>query len=204
MADGQKDKTAIWVALIAAFSSIAVVLINNAYHPVQPTIITTPPAPKPQPQPNVPPDTHSEPTPAVKTPDSHGEKSRGDTSPAQETGGSSDQSSSPKKQVELDNHLPKGPTRVSSGVMQSLKLSGSNPEYPPIARAAHVSGAVVLHAIISKNGTITDLTVISGPEMLRKAATEAAKDWRYKPYLLNGEPTEVDTEITINFNFGGG
>jgi protein TonB len=99
---------------------------------------------------------------------------------------------------------PKGPQRVSSGVMQGSKLSGSNPTYPPIARAAHVSGAVVLHAVISKTGTIERLEVISGPEMLRSAATEAVQNWRYKPYLLNGEPTEVDTQITVNFNFGGG
>jgi protein TonB len=99
---------------------------------------------------------------------------------------------------------PKGPQRVSSGVMAGSKLSGANPVYPPIARAAHVSGAVVLHAIISKEGTIKNLSVISGPEMLRTAATEAVQNWRYKPYLLNGEPTEVDTQITVNFNFGGG
>src|SRR5579862_1912319 len=61
---------------------------------------------------------------------------------------------------------PKGPTRVSSGVMQGAKISGATPVYPPIAKAAHVSGAVVLHAIISKEGTIKNLTVISGPEML--------------------------------------
>jgi protein TonB len=84
------------------------------------------------------------------------------------------------------------------------KLSGSNPVYPPIAKAAHVSGAVVLHAIISKSGTIENLEVISGPEMLRNAATEAVRGWRYKPYILNGEPTEVETTVTVNFNFGGG
>jgi protein TonB len=99
---------------------------------------------------------------------------------------------------------PKGPQRVSSGVVSGLKISGGNPTYPPIARAAHVSGAVVLHAVISKTGTIEKLEVISGPEMLRTAATEAVQNWRYKPYLLNGEPTEVDTQITVNFNFGGG
>jgi protein TonB len=99
---------------------------------------------------------------------------------------------------------PKGPARVSSGVISGLKISGSNPTYPPIARAAHVSGAVVLHAVISKTGSIEKLEVISGPEMLRTAATEAVRNWRYKPYLLNGDPTEVDTQITVNFNFGGG
>jgi protein TonB len=62
---------------------------------------------------------------------------------------------------------------------------------------------VVLHAIIDKNGNIKNLQAISGPEMLRSAAIDAVQRWRYKPYLLNGEPTEVDTTITVNFNFGG-
>ena len=98
---------------------------------------------------------------------------------------------------------PKGPQRVSSGVIAGMKIGGITPTYPPIARAAHVSGAVVLHAIISKAGTIQNLQVISGPEMLRSAATEAVRTWRYKPYILNGSPTEVETTITVNFNFGG-
>ena len=77
------------------------------------------------------------------------------------------------------------------------------PTYPPIARAAHVSGTVVLHAIISKTGTIKNLQVISGPEMLRASAVDAVRTWRYKPYILNGEPTEVDTTVSVNFNMGG-
>jgi len=93
--------------------------------------------------------------------------------------------------------------RVSSGVVAGNKIGGVNPTYPPIARAAHVSGTVVLHAIISKGGTITHLQVISGPEMLRASAVDAVKTWRYKPYILNGEPTEVDTTISVNFNMGG-
>ena len=76
------------------------------------------------------------------------------------------------------------------------------PVYPPIAKAAHVSGVVVLHAIIGKNGTIQNLTYVSGPEMLKGAAIDAVSKWRYKPYLLNGDPTEVDTTVTVNFNFG--
>jgi protein TonB len=99
---------------------------------------------------------------------------------------------------------PKGPMRVSSGVISGLAISQPKPVYPPIAKAAHVSGAVVLHALISKEGTVTNLQVISGPEMLRASALDAVRNWRYKPYLLNGEPTEVETQITVNFNFGGG
>ncbi len=65
---------------------------------------------------------------------------------------------------------PKGPQRVSSGVINGLAISQPKPIYPPIARAAHVSGAVVLQAVISKTGTIEKLTVVSGPEMLRASA----------------------------------
>lgn len=93
--------------------------------------------------------------------------------------------------------------RVSGGVIAGNKLSGAEPTYPPIAKAAHVSGSVVLHAVISKEGTIENLQVVSGPEMLRASALEAVKTWRYKPYLLNGEPTPVDTTVTVNFSFGG-
>jgi protein TonB len=63
---------------------------------------------------------------------------------------------------------------------------------------------VILHALISKQGTIENLTVVSGPPMLTGAAVDAVKRWKYKPYLLNGDPTEVDTTITVNFTFGGG
>jgi protein TonB len=99
---------------------------------------------------------------------------------------------------------PKGPARISSGVVSGLKIAGSPPVYPPIARAAHMQGTVTLHAIISKTGTIESLTAVSGPEMLKGAALDAVSHWRYKPYLLNGEPTEVDTTVIVNFNLNGG
>jgi protein TonB len=99
---------------------------------------------------------------------------------------------------------PTGPVRVSSGTMAGTLISQPQPVYPPIAKAAHVQGAVIIHAIISKQGTIENLNVVAGPPMLRGAATDAVQRWRYKPYLLNGEPTEVDTTITVNFTFGGG
>jgi periplasmic protein TonB len=77
------------------------------------------------------------------------------------------------------------------------------PTYPPIARAAHIQGLVQLHAIISKEGTIENLIVESGHPMLVKAALDAVSQWRYRPYLLNHEPVEVETEITVNFTLGG-
>jgi protein TonB len=99
---------------------------------------------------------------------------------------------------------PTGPVRVSSGTVAGMAISQPQPTYPPIARAAHVQGTVVLHAIISKSGTIEKLTVVSGPPMLTASAMDAVSRWRYKPYLLNGDPVEVETTINVNFTFGGG
>jgi periplasmic protein TonB len=78
------------------------------------------------------------------------------------------------------------------------------PVYPPLARQARVQGAVELRAIISKAGTIENLIVVRGHPMLARAAVEAVKQWRYRPYLLNNEPVEVETDITVNFLLSGG
>jgi len=77
------------------------------------------------------------------------------------------------------------------------------PVYPAIARAAHVEGAVVVEAVISRGGTIESLHVLSGPVMLQNAAMEAIRAARYRPYRLNGEAVEVQTTITVNFRMGG-
>ena len=95
---------------------------------------------------------------------------------------------------------PDGPVRISGGVIAGLRESGTNPTYPPDAKAAGVSGSVVLHAIISKVGTIESLQIVSGPQELQQAAWDAVKTWVYKPYLLNGQPTAVETTITVNFS----
>lgn len=107
--------------------------------------------------------------------------------------------------VAKQSDRPKQPARIniSSGVAAGALLNKTTPTYPAIAKAAHVSGAVLLHAIISKSGTIESLQVVSGPEMLRASALDAVRQWRYRPYLLNNEPTEVETTITVNFSFGG-
>jgi periplasmic protein TonB len=73
------------------------------------------------------------------------------------------------------------------------------PAYPPLAKSARIQGEVLLQALISKQGTIENLRVISGHPMLVAAAVEAVRQWRYRPYVLNGEPVEVDTQITVNF-----
>lgn len=91
---------------------------------------------------------------------------------------------------------------LSEGVTRGLLLKPITPVYPAIARAAGVHGTVVVSAVISKSGTIEGLQVLSGPEMLRGAALDAIRAARYQPYLLNGDPTEVQTTITINFTMG--
>jgi len=91
------------------------------------------------------------------------------------------------------------PMRVSAGVMAGQVLTRVNPIYPPDAKAAHVEGAVVLHAVISKTGEVRDLYVVSGPAELQASALDAIGQWIYKPYLLNGQPTEVETTITVNY-----
>ena len=94
--------------------------------------------------------------------------------------------------------------RVSAGVQQGNLITQVKPVYPAIAKAARISGAVVLQAEISKQGTIENLRVISGHPMLVQNALDAVKQWRYKPYLLNGEPVPVETTITVNFTLSGG
>ena len=94
--------------------------------------------------------------------------------------------------------------RVSSGVSQGLLIKRVQPNYPPLARQARIQGTVILQAEISKEGTIQNLQLISGHPMLAPAAIEAVKQWRYKPYLLNGEPVAVDTQVVVNFTLSGG
>jgi protein TonB len=94
--------------------------------------------------------------------------------------------------------------RVSQGVSAGLLIKRVQPNYPPLARQARIQGTVVLQAEISKDGTIQNLQLISGHPMLAPAAIEAVKQWRYKPYLLNGEPVAVDTQVQVNFTLSGG
>ena len=95
-----------------------------------------------------------------------------------------------------------GPLHISTGVSAGLLLAPIQPIYPPIARAAHVGGTVIVQAIISRSGQITSAHVISGPAMLSGAALDAVRNAHYRPFLLNGTPTEVDTTISINFRLG--
>jgi protein TonB len=94
--------------------------------------------------------------------------------------------------------------RVSAGVTSGLLVRKVNPVYPALARQARIQGTVLLRAVISKEGSITGLQLISGHPMLAPAAIDAVKQWKYRPYLLNGEPVEVDTEVQVNFTLNGG
>jgi protein TonB len=89
---------------------------------------------------------------------------------------------------------------ISSGVMEGHKLSGVNPRYPIIAIASHVQGTVVLAATISRTGTIENLRLLSGSPILSVAAEDAVRTWRYRPYMLNGEPVEVETTVNVIFH----
>jgi protein TonB len=92
---------------------------------------------------------------------------------------------------------------ISSGVMGGRKLSGAAPRYPLIAITARIQGTVLLAATISRTGAIENLRLVSGPPMLASAAEDAVRTWRYRPYLLNGEPVEVETTVRVIFNLGG-
>lgn len=103
--------------------------------------------------------------------------------------------------------MPAAPPRPAHTFRTSLMLAGSlmrrvEPVYPPLARNARIQGPVVLFATISTTGVIENLRVMSGHPLLVGAAIDAVRQWRYRPYILNGDPIEVETEITVNFVLG--
>ena len=105
--------------------------------------------------------------------------------------------------------LPPPPQPVTRAIRTSSMQEGNlirrvQPLYPSLARGARIQGPVVLAAVISKAGTIENLQVLSGHPMLVPAAIDAVRQWRYRPYILNSEPVEVETQITVNFTLGGG
>jgi protein TonB len=103
--------------------------------------------------------------------------------------------------------VPDKPTpqrvRVSQGVTAGLLVHKVTPQYPPLAKQARIQGSVVLHAVIGKDGKVQNLQLVSGHPMLTQSAIQAVKQWQYKPYYLNGQPVEVDTNITVNFSLAG-
>lgn len=99
---------------------------------------------------------------------------------------------------------PKARMAVSEGVQDALLIRRIMPAYPPLARQTGIQGAVVLHAVISKDGSIESVHVLSGHPLLIPAALHAVRQWRYRPTYLNRQPIEVETQITINFVLGRG
>jgi TonB family protein len=89
--------------------------------------------------------------------------------------------------------------RISQGVSQGLVIKRVQPKYPAAALASHTAGAVQIEATVSKDGTVTNAKAISGDLVLAHAALEAVRQWRYKPYYLDGAPVEIQTQITVNF-----
>ena len=117
---------------------------------------------------------------------------------------------------EMLNHAPSVPVlakspvpmpvkriRVASRVVEANLIHDVTPQYPPEAGRARIEGTVLLLAVIGTDGTVKDVRVESGLPMLAQAAIDAVKQWRYKPYLVDGEPVEVDSRITINFTLSG-
>jgi TonB family protein len=89
--------------------------------------------------------------------------------------------------------------RVSSRVSDALLIKKVEPQYPQNARQKHIEGVVVLTAVIDTRGDVQDVTVVSGDSLLASAATDAVKQWKYKPYLLNGDPTNIETQVSVSF-----
>lgn len=94
--------------------------------------------------------------------------------------------------------------RVSEGVSQGLLINKVDPVYPPLAKQARIQGSVILQVVISKSGDVENVQLFSGHPLLAPAAIDAVKQWRYKPYLLNGEPVEVETRVRVNFTLAEG
>lgn len=89
--------------------------------------------------------------------------------------------------------------RVSSGVAEGLIVNKAAPIYPPLARQARIQGAVVMKAVIDPAGDVESVELVSGHPMLVQAALDAVKQWKYRPYLLNGKPVSVETQVVVNF-----
>lgn len=114
--------------------------------------------------------------------------------PTEAPGGSGPAVAAPAPQTAVPQRV-----RVSAGVSQSLLVDKVAPQYPPDARDQHIQGTVLLKVKIDKQGSVYNVELISGHPQLAPSAIEAVKQWKYKPYLLNGNPVEVETQVQVNF-----
>ncbi len=92
---------------------------------------------------------------------------------------------------------------IVSHMMEGNLIHRVQPQYPAIAKLAGIQGDVLLHAVIGRDGAIENLQVVSGPPALVSAARDAVRQWQYRPYMLNGEPVEVETQVTVKFVLAG-
>lgn len=111
---------------------------------------------------------------------------------------------SPQAGTSADKPSDSGVVPISGGVIAGHRIQFVEPDYPMVAKMSHLSGWVLLNALIGKDGTIRRLVPIASTgAMFTESAMESVRQWKYSPYLLNGEPTEVDTTITVNFAVNG-
>jgi outer membrane biosynthesis protein TonB len=129
------------------------------------------------------------------------------TAEAPQTHGSTEATAKTKRDVGSTSAKSAASLRmvdVSSGVMAANLISASPPSYPKLAGLTHMQGKVIMQAIISKEGTVQNLHVIQGHRLLRGAAKSSARNWRYRPYKVNGKPVEVATIVSVDFILGHG
>jgi TonB family protein len=103
-----------------------------------------------------------------------------------------------------DNHTPQtnGTLTVPASVVAENILTKVAPKYPDAAKKARIQGKVLLEAVLGKDGSIENLRVISGPKELQESSLDAVRQWTYKPYLLNGDPVEIKTTISVIYSLG--
>ena len=94
---------------------------------------------------------------------------------------------------------PAGPVKVSQAVVLASRVKFVAPKYPELAKAAGVQGMVHMSVVISKEGKVINIVVLSGPDLLRASAVDAVSGWEYRPTFLNGEPVEIITDVQVNF-----
>ena len=100
----------------------------------------------------------------------------------------------------VDQQANSAPVRVSTGVAVGNIIRRVTPIYPFEARAHNIQGTVVMHATIGKDGAVHNLSAVSGPALLQSSAMDAVRQWKFKPFLLNGDPVEIETDISVDFH----
>jgi protein TonB len=103
--------------------------------------------------------------------------------------------------AQADSDVKPKRLRISSSVAEKLKTQDVSPTYPEEAKENHIQGDVMLQATIDTEGKVAELKVVTGHPILADAAVKAVKQWRYRPYILDGQPVSVDTTVRIQFRF---